>query len=722
MASKAMGSLAIALVQQQVSVGLELQAAADVRLAANPIRKVVNMLKKIQTKVEDEGAKETKMHDEYVCYCKNGAADLEAAIAGSTAKVPELQSSIEESEAQAKQLVQDLTKHKTDREAAKQAMATAGSLRAKEASAFATYKADAESNLSALRKAITAVESGSAGAFLQSDAAATVQNIVKSAADMVEVDREDVVEFLQASHSVGYSPASGEITGVLKQLEDRMAADLAAATSTENGSIESFEGLMSAKAKEIGACTQDIETKTIRSGELAVDIVNMKHDLTDTETSLIADKDFLANLDKNCAAKAAEWNVIVKTRSEELVALAETISLLTNDESLEMFKKALPGAAASLVQVKMTKASANARALAIIHAARSSARLGMDGLDLIAVALHGRKGGFEKVLPMIDGMIDVLKKEQVDDDNKSEYCKTHLDSLDDQRKGLDRSVANSGTAIADAEEAIATISNEIEALEDGIKKLDASVADASEQRKNENEDFAVLVAQDTAAVELIGLAKNRLHKFYAPNLYAPPPKRELSADDRIMVNMGGTAPPTPAPGGIAGTDITALVQVSVHSHLAGAPEAPAAYSKSEESNGVIAMMDLLLQDLEKEMTVARTEEQDAQRDYTQMLQDSKDKRVADTSSLTDKGATKADMEAALQAHRDDKESSTSQLVATLKLMQATHVECDWLLKYHAMRNEARDAEIESLQKAKAVLSGADYSLLQTRVHNLRGRS
>jgi len=722
MAVKCVGSLALVFVQQQVSVGMEMQSASEMHLAANPIRKVVNMLKKVQKKVEDEGAKETKMHDKFVCYCKNGAADLEAAIAGSTAKVPELQSTIEQSEAQATQLAQDLTKHRTDRDNAKAAVATATSLRAKEASAFATYKADADANLGALRKAITAVESGSAGAFLQSHAAVAVQNLVRSAADMVELDRKDVLEFLQASHGADYSPSSGEITGVLKQLEDTMAANLADATSTESGSIESFNGLMSAKAKEIAACTQDIEVKTVRGGELAVHITNMKHDLTDTEASLIADQEFSQNLEKNCAAKAAEWDLTVKTRGEELVALAETISLLTNDDSLELFKKALPGAGASLVQVKVVESSAKARALAIIHSARSSASSGLDGLDLIAVALHGRKGGFEKVLPMIDGMIEVLKKEQVDDDSKSEYCQTQLDSLDDQRKSLDRSVSNSGKAVADAEESIATISSEIEVLEEGIKALDKSVQDASEQRKNENEDFASLIAQDTAAVELIGLAKNRLHKFYSPKLYAPPPKRELSADDRIMVSNGGTAPPTPAPGGIAGTDITALVQVSVHSHLTEAPEAPAAYSKSEESKGVIAMMDLLLQDLEAEMTVARTEEEDAQRDYLQMLKDSKNKRIADSSSLTDKGATKADMEANLQTHRDDKASSTKQLVATLKAAQATHVECDWLLKYHSVRREARDAEIDSLQKAKAVLSGADYSLLQTRVRNLRGRA
>ena len=85
-----------------------------------------------------------------------------------------------------------------------------------------------------------------------------------------------------------------------------------------------------------------------------------------------------------------------------------------------------------------------------------------------------------------------------------------------------------------------------------------------------------------------------------------PPKRELSREDRIAVNMGGTAPPTPAPGGIAGTGITAFVQV--HSHVES-------QKAQQESAGVIAMMDLLLKDLAGQMTVAETEEKNAQEDY-----------------------------------------------------------------------------------------------------------
>merc|ERR1712072_726616 len=104
------------------------------------------------------------------------------------------------------------------------------------------------------------------------------------------------------------------------------------------------------------------------------------------------------------------------------------------------------------------------------------------------------------------------------------------------------------------------------ALQDSIKALDKAVADATEQRKEENEDFTELMASDSATKELLGFARNRLNKFYNPKLYKAPPKRELTEEERISVANGGTLAPTAAPGGIAGTGVTVLAQ--------GAPEPP----------------------------------------------------------------------------------------------------------------------------------------------------
>merc|ERR1719281_1043757 len=183
---------------------------------------------------------------------------------------------------------------------------------------------------------------------------------------------------------------------------------------------------------------------------------------------------------------------------------------------------------------------------------------------------------------------------------------------------------------------IKTLAEEIKALTDGIMKLDKSVAEATEQRKDENEEYTALMASNTAAKQLIDFAKNRMNKFYNPKLYKAPPKRELSEEEAMYVAQGGELEHTPAPGGIAGTGVTAMFQSFVQLSKSVTkkdappppPEAVGAYKKkSEESGGVMAMMDLLIRDLDKEITEAEVEEKNAQQQYEEMMDDAAKKRM-----------------------------------------------------------------------------------------------
>merc|ERR1719211_980922 len=210
-------------------------------------------------------------------------------------------------------------------------------------------------------------------------------------------------------------------------------------------------------------------------------------------------------------------------------------------------------------------------------------------LELLAMALKGKKVGFEKVIKMIDDMVATLKVEQADDDAKKEYCAEELDLADDKKKELEHAVSDLETAIENAKEAIAKLADEVAALIVGITELDKMVAEATEQRKEENVDFKELMASDTAAKELMKFAKNRLNKFYNPKLYKAPPKTELSREDRIVENMSGTSAPTEAPGGIAGTGIEVFAQVSQREAPPPPPETFGPYTKkSEDSMGVMA--------------------------------------------------------------------------------------------------------------------------------------
>merc|ERR1719389_1532872 len=255
---------------------------------------------------------------------------------------------------------------------------------------------------------------------------------------------------------------------------DEMDKDLQGIIAAEEEAIKVYNELMVAKKKEVEALTKAIEEKMVRLGKLQVDIVEMKEDLDDTSKALAEDKKFLADLDKNCKTKAAENAANQKMRSEELLALADTIKILNDDDALELFKKTLPSA--SFLQIEVSQSQLRARALEMIKNTQKGRNHKKSlSLDFIALALRGKKVGFEKVIKLMDEMVVTLKKEQVDDDAKKEYCLMELDLADDKKKELERAISDSEKAIADTEEGIATVTDEIAALEEGIKASISSV-------------------------------------------------------------------------------------------------------------------------------------------------------------------------------------------------------------------------------------------------------
>jgi chromosome segregation ATPase len=304
--------------------------------------------------------------------------------------------------------------------------------------------------------------------------------------------------------------------------------------------------------------------------------------------------------------------------------------------------------------------------LATLHAAMKTGKPSTR-VDLIALVLHGKTTDMTKVIKMVDDMVAVLGDEQKEDDEKKEYCNKEIDAGEDKLKVVQQLARDADTAIKDAKGAIQTLESEIAGLVGGLALLDKAVSEATAQRKKENAAFKVVKAGNAAAGELIKMAKARLAKFYG---FVQVPAPSFLQVRRVQV------------------------------------EAMTSNQKAE-ATGVIAMMDALSADLEKETAVAEANENDAQADYEKLVADSKTKRADDSAVLEDKHAAVADAQGILEQHGDALAGAFEKMKGANDQLKALHKDCDWLLSNYDSRKEARADEVDALKKAKAVLSGAD---------------
>merc|ERR1719197_568152 len=326
-------------------------------------------------------------------------------------------------------------------------------------------------------------------------------------------------------------------------------------------------------------------------------------------------------------------------------ARSEAIKVLNDDDALDLFKKAVP----TMVQTgqleflqKSTKSSVALRANGLLMSLMQTGRAHTTQLSLMASALKSKAVDFSKITEQIDGMIDVLGKEQADDDKQKAFCDEEFTKSAAEKTETEDKLASLAASIEEMSATVATMKSEIETLTAEIKALDKAVAEATETRKEEHAMFLKTQAEGSAAVQLIEAAKNKLNKFYNPTLYKAPERRELTEEERIAVANGAVDPrdaeeATAAPG-IAGTGVTVFAQVRAASNAAPPPpETFGAYTKKTgKSNGVIALMDMMIGDLKTDLTEGEHAEEMAQKDYENLMSASQKSRATNAESITEK--------------------------------------------------------------------------------------
>merc|ERR1719152_46687 len=261
---------------------------------------------------------------------------------------------------------------------------------------------------------------------------------------------------------------------------------------------------------------------------------------------------------------------------------------------------------------------------------------------------HKSAGGFDEVMKMIDDMVVLLGKQQKEDEKQKTWCEDELEKATDEEAATKTKLTETDAKLAELTDTIGTLMEEISGLGASIAALDKSVADATEQRKEEHATYVETMQMNEAAMGLVEKAKNRMQKFYNPTLYKAPPKTEATMEEKIIT---------------AGT----FAQVHMHIELPPAPDMP-----------------------------------------TGLVQKST-KSAGDSKALTGKTSTKAEVETMLMTTKEVRSATATDLKQIATVISDLHAACDFIMQNFDLRKEARTSEIEGLKNAKAVLSGASFS-------------
>lgn len=662
-----------------------LVATADAAATkANPIRKVVTVLQGMQKETEMEGDRAKELFDKFMCYCQTNEAELTKNTEDARAHVDELTAGIKElagSNAQLEQELKDLNEDVADNT---KAVEEATAQRKGEASAFAAESTETTNSIGSLDKAIPALKKGL-------EAPAAVLAALGSTVAKANGEQSSLLQsFLHGGHS-SLAGASGtdQILGILEQMRDDFKANLEEMTKEEEEAITTFTALTDAKKKQIAAATEEINEKGGRVAQQTQQISDFQEDLDDTSAGLAQDEKFLGTLKTNCATKTKEHEAMTKARQQELIGISEAIKILNSDDALELLKKTVPSGGAYFLQTSMRKQShaltrARAMSKAFSHTGGSS---GGQALSFMTMKMETRmrqpQVDLAPLKKSITDMITDLKAEQGDDDAQFKQCKSGLATAADEKATLQTTMENGEAKMATLENEGHIIKEELKVLASEIAQIDASVAEATAQRKKEKAEYTATASELAMGADLLAKAKTVLERMYQPK-QEEFIQRSSSEWENSLTSF-------------------------LHIDQPGPPPETASYSnKGAAGMGVVGMLNTMIADIKAQQKAGEKEETDAQADFDQLSADMGESKKAKKKDTIGKEAALSRLQETQQDLKGELAQAKDEHDAVVAKEHALHAECDFLLENYEERKKARSAEVESVNNAFSILSGADF--------------
>jgi prefoldin subunit 5 len=303
----------------------------------------------------------------------------------------------------------------------------------------------------------------------------------------------------------------------------------------------------------------------------------------------------------------------------------------------------------------------------------------------------------QKVIQLMEGMLETGKKEKHDEQVQFAAYKQFCDDTSVEKK----------RAISEADE-------KIEVLKADIQKATAKAAKLTKEIAELDEDIAIWTGDIKAATKVREIEKNdydTMHKDYTESIdaleraIAVLKKRTGDSKQASLLQVSSLKRLSLIPEE-AKKAIEAFVQEDDEGLAVSAPEANA---YEFQSNGVIEMLEKLLDKFISERTTLEKEEMNSKHAYDMLMQDLNAQIAQGTKDRDEKAESKAaTLQAKASAEGDLKDTTTTR-DEDQKYLDELVATCEQKASDFESRQQLRSEEIEAIEKAVEIISSGAVS-------------
>jgi len=464
-----------------------------------------------------------------------------------------------------------------------------------------------------------------------------------------------------------YESHSGGIFDVLEDMKEKAEGQLSDLRKAESTAKHNYNMLAQSLNDSLDADNKDMDEEKSLKASKEEQQATAEGDLAETKKELAKDQESLKVASTTCMTVAADHEATVKSRNEELAAIATAEKVL---------KESTGGAeeqSYSFMQLKSKTDMKNAEVVTLVkklakkHHSAALAQLASRIKTVMSFGAADQADVFGKVKGLISDMIAKLENEAKEEASEKAYCDEEMAKTEAKKGELEGVVSKLTSKIDLAAAKSAELKGEVKTLSEELAALAKEQASMDTIRAEEKAAFDKAKAELEAVIAGVQKALNVLKDYYR-------------GDSAFLQKP---------------SDFDAFMQQ---------PAQPKKHKASGGAGGsIIDILEVCESDFTKNLAAEETQEADAAAIYEKTTQDNKLAKTQKSQDVKYKTKEYKGLDKSIADLSGERDNTNTELSAVLDYYAKIKERCIAKPESYEERKSRREAEINGLKEALEIL-------------------